>query len=41
MTLLRLGGHFAGSSVLHWKDGADGRGSLFCGDTIQICPDRK
>lgn len=28
-----LGGHFAGSSVLHWS-GADGRGVLLSGDTV-------
>lgn len=34
VTMIRCGGHFPGSSVLHWADGADGRGALFTGDTI-------
>ena len=37
-TLLRLGGHFAGRRVLHWRDGAKGRGALFRGDTVQVAP---
>jgi len=32
--LVRCGGHFAGSAVLHWADGADGAGALLAGDTI-------
>src|SRR5207244_8586914 len=28
MTLLRLGGHFLGGTVLHWQQGADGKGAL-------------
>lgn len=40
ITLHRLGGHFHGSTVLHWKDGADGRGVLLTGDTIQVVADR-
>lgn len=34
ITLVRLGGHFPGSTVLHWPGGADGRGVLLTGDTI-------
>ena len=30
-TLLRLGGHFPGSAVLHWAPGADRRGILCTG----------
>lgn len=41
LTLLRCGGHFAGAAVLHWANGADGRGVLFCGDTLQVLPDRR
>lgn len=33
------GGHFPGSSVVHW-DGADGAGVLLSGDTIFANPDR-
>ncbi len=35
------GGHFAGSTVLHWAAGAEGRGALFAGDTIQVGYDRR
>ena len=34
VTIIHCGGHFAGSSVLHWRDGADGKGALLTGDTI-------
>lgn len=40
ITLVRLGGHFAGSTVLHWASGADGKGLLLTGDTIQVVADR-
>jgi hypothetical protein len=39
VTLLRLGGHFAGGSVLHWADGAGRRGALLSGDIIQVAAD--
>ncbi|CAK0774518.1 hypothetical protein CVIRNUC_004176 [Coccomyxa viridis] len=39
--LLRLGGHFPGSAVLHWSGGADGKGILCTGDTIQGLKDRR
>lgn len=35
--LIRLGGHFAGSSILHSKAG---EGFICTGDTIQITPDK-
>ncbi|KAA8885447.1 hydrolase [Nocardia colli] len=41
ITVRQLGGHFAGSSVLHWAAGAAGKGVLFSADTIQANPDRK
>ncbi|MCJ2029063.1 MBL fold metallo-hydrolase [Methylobacterium sp. J-043] len=41
LTLQRLGGHFPGGSVLHWQDGADGRGALLAGDIVQVGADRK
>ncbi|MBA9071453.1 hypothetical protein FHR71_005233 [Methylobacterium sp. RAS18] len=41
LTLLRLGGHFPGGSVLHWQDGADGHGALLAGDIVQAGADRK
>jgi glyoxylase-like metal-dependent hydrolase (beta-lactamase superfamily II) len=41
LTLLRLGGHFAGAQVLHWADGAEGRGVLLAGDVLQVVQDRR
>ncbi|SHF82396.1 MBL fold metallo-hydrolase [Streptoalloteichus hindustanus] len=38
VTLVQCGGHFPGSSVLHWADGADGAGALLTGDTIYVTP---
>lgn len=40
LALIRCGGHFTGSTVLHWPAGADGRGALLTGDTIQVAQDR-
>jgi glyoxylase-like metal-dependent hydrolase (beta-lactamase superfamily II) len=40
LTLIRCGGHFAGSAVLHWAGGAEGRGTLLTGDTIMVAMDR-
>ncbi|TQK11468.1 MBL fold metallo-hydrolase [Herbaspirillum sp. SJZ107] len=39
-SLVRLGGHFEGGTVLHWPDGADGRGALLSGDILQVTPGR-
>lgn len=39
--LVHCGGHFAGSAVLHWEAGADGRGALLTGDTIQVVADNR
>jgi glyoxylase-like metal-dependent hydrolase (beta-lactamase superfamily II) len=41
ITLVRCGGHFEGGTVLHWPDGAAGRGVLLSGDIIQVVPDRR
>jgi len=41
VTLVQCGGHFAGSAVLHWRDGADGKGVVLSGDTIYVVTDRK
>jgi len=38
VTLVQCGGHFDGSAVLHWAEGADGRGALLAGDTIMVTP---
>ncbi len=39
LTLLRLGGHFPGGTVLHWAAGAQGRGLLLSGDVVQVAVD--
>jgi glyoxylase-like metal-dependent hydrolase (beta-lactamase superfamily II) len=39
VTLLRLGGHFPGGAVLHWVDGAEGRGAILSGDIVQVAAD--
>ena len=41
MTVVRCGGHFDGSQVLHWSDGAEGKGVLMTGDTIYVTADRR
>lgn len=41
LTLLRLGGHFTGGTVLHWEGGAEGKGILLSGDILQVVPDRR
>jgi glyoxylase-like metal-dependent hydrolase (beta-lactamase superfamily II) len=41
VTAIRCGGHFPGSTALHWADGADGRGALFTADTITVVADRR
>jgi glyoxylase-like metal-dependent hydrolase (beta-lactamase superfamily II) len=40
VTLVHCGGHFAGGTVLHWRDGAGGNGVLLSGDIVQVIPDR-
>jgi glyoxylase-like metal-dependent hydrolase (beta-lactamase superfamily II) len=37
ITLHRLGGHFPGSTILHWAD----RRTLLAGDTMLVTPDRR
>ncbi|MCH8815273.1 MAG: hydrolase [Chloroflexi bacterium] len=41
LTVIRCGGHFEGSGVLHWPAGASGRGALLTGDTIAVAQDRR
>jgi glyoxylase-like metal-dependent hydrolase (beta-lactamase superfamily II) len=41
ITLVRTGGHFPGSTVLHWAEGAAGRGALLTGDSIMVVPDTR
>jgi glyoxylase-like metal-dependent hydrolase (beta-lactamase superfamily II) len=38
LTLIQCGGHFPGSSVVHWASGAGGSGALLSGDTIFVTP---
>src|SRR6266851_2651856 len=38
LTLVRLGGHFDGGTVLHWADWSEGRGVLLSGDVLQVVP---
>ena len=40
LTLHQVGGHFPGSSVVHWTAGAAGKGVLLVSDTIHANPDR-
>ena len=41
LALHRCGGHFEGSTVLLWPEGAEGRGVLLSGDTMYVAPDRR
>jgi len=41
VTLVRGGGHFTGSSMLHWAGGANGRGIVCSSDTAYVATDRK
>jgi len=41
VSLIRCGGHFAGSTALHWADGPRAGGALFPGDALQVAQDRR
>src|SRR5262249_46478557 len=41
MTLIRTGGHFEGGTVMHWAEGAAGKGAIMGGDLLQVVADRK
>jgi glyoxylase-like metal-dependent hydrolase (beta-lactamase superfamily II) len=41
VTLINTGGHFEGSTALHWSAGADGRGLLLTGDSLTVVMDRR
>ncbi len=41
LTLIHCGGHFPGSTVLHWAAGAEGRGVVLAGDTLFVVPDTR
>lgn len=39
--VVEVGGHFDGSSVLHWSNGEDSSGVLCTGDSIYVAADRR
>ena len=39
--MIQCGGHFEGSAVLHWEEGAGGKGVLLVGDTTAVVLDRR
>lgn len=41
LSLHRCGGHFKGSTVLLWPEGAEGNGVLLSSDTLHVTPDRR
>jgi glyoxylase-like metal-dependent hydrolase (beta-lactamase superfamily II) len=41
ITLVRTGGHFEGSALLHWTSGAGGRGVLLGSDSVKVGFDRR
>ena len=41
VTLIRCGGHFPGGTVLHWREGAQGRGVLCSADIATVAADGK
>jgi hypothetical protein len=41
VTLIRGGGHFPGGTMLHWAQGAEGRGALLSADIATVTTDRK
>lgn len=41
ITLVNTGGHFEGSTVLHWAAGAEGRGAVLSGDNLQVVRDQR
>ncbi|MDQ3625323.1 MAG: MBL fold metallo-hydrolase [Verrucomicrobiota bacterium] len=41
LTLIHTAGHFDGFQVLHWRDGAEGRGVVLSGDQPQVAADRR
>ena len=41
LTAVRCGGHFPGSALLYWREGAGSKGALFTGDGILPVEDRR
>jgi glyoxylase-like metal-dependent hydrolase (beta-lactamase superfamily II) len=41
VTLIHVGGHYTGATVLHWASDASGKGALLSGDIVQVVgPDK-
>src|SRR5262245_56170476 len=41
VSLINTGGHFEGSTALHWAGGQGGRGVLLTGDSLTVVMDRR
>ncbi|MFJ4172054.1 hypothetical protein ACIPY3_21300 [Paenarthrobacter sp. NPDC089714] len=41
VTLIRAGGHFSGGTMLHWAEGAEGKGIVCSADMMYITPDNQ
>jgi hypothetical protein len=41
VTLINTGGHFEGSTALHWSGGCQGQGVLLVGDSLTVVMDRR
>ncbi len=41
LTLIHAGGHFPGGTVMHWPEGAEGKGVLLTGDIINVAADTR
>jgi hypothetical protein len=41
LVLVHVGGHFEGSQVLHWPNGAGGKGAVFTGDMPNVSADSR
>ncbi|MEM7334890.1 MAG: MBL fold metallo-hydrolase, partial [Chloroflexota bacterium] len=41
LTLIKTGGHFDGSTVLHWPAAAGGKGAFFTADALMVASDRR
>lgn len=41
VTLINTGGHFPGSTALHWSEADDGAGVLLVGDSLSVVMDRR
>jgi hypothetical protein len=41
LSLIRCRGHFEGGTVLHWSEGAGGKGAILSGDILQVVQDRR